>query len=94
MRICPPDSLYPVVIIEDRYQGSYSHGAWLAIANADLPHSGQPRLVWILENGPSGDDLDAAEFWAYPPGWIAVGSTPDTAALAIMHEGAASTVEP
>ncbi len=29
------DDTYPIAIIEDRYCGSYSGGAWLAIAGAD-----------------------------------------------------------
>lgn len=78
--------LWPVAIIEDRYNGVYSGGAWLAIANA-FRAMGDGRLNragYCVVDGPSGDDFDADEFWAAPPDWIAVGATPDEA-LAALH---------
>jgi hypothetical protein len=72
-------SSYPVAIIEDRYGGCYSGGAWLAIAIADHLENGAYRVVGCLEDGPHGDDTDAQMFWAGPPSWIAVGNTPDEA---------------
>lgn len=71
---------YPVAIIEDRYRGSYSGGAWLAIAGADRAFNDMGcRATWCLTCGPSGGDPDAMLFWDSPPDWIAVGSTPDEA---------------
>jgi hypothetical protein len=74
-------STYPIAIIEDRYTGVYSKGAWLAIANADEPMPGcsSSRLSFCLAEGPHGDDAEAMAFWRNPPDWIAVGSTPDKA---------------
>jgi hypothetical protein len=70
---------YPIAIIQDRYSGVYSEGIWLAVAQADLLHEGRSRADFVLSDGPHGDDADAAEFWATPPDWIAVGNTPQEA---------------
>ena len=70
---------YPVAILQDRYGGGYSGGTWIAIRNADTPERGTDRLSWVAEDGPSGNDVDAADFWQQPPPWIAVGETPDAA---------------
>ena len=37
------------------------------------------RAAWVLLHGPHGGDLDAMDFWAAPPEWVAAGSTPDEA---------------
>jgi hypothetical protein len=68
-----------VAIIQDRYQGCYSSGGWLAISRADELIDGEARASWALGNGPSGSDIEAAEFWADPPSWIVAGETPDRA---------------
>lgn len=70
---------FPIVVVQDRYGGAYSRGKWLAISEADRLENGAYRIIRCLENGPHGDDSDAAEFWANPPTWIAVGQTPDEA---------------
>lgn len=75
--------LWPVAVIEDRYGGVYSGGAWLAIAEATIHLGLQTRVGWCLDDGPHGDDGDAMEFWAEPPPWIAVGATPDEARNAL-----------
>ena len=74
-----PNHLYPVAAVQDRYLGVYSGGRWLAVANADEPHEGQPRVSWVLTHGPGSDDLDASGFWNDPPDWIAVGDEPGEA---------------
>jgi hypothetical protein len=74
-----PNALYPVVVVQDRYQGVYSGGQWLAIAVADTPECGMPRTSWALEFGPSAGDVEAAMFWVGAPDWIAPGRTPDSA---------------
>lgn len=79
MNYAPLLSTYPLVIIEDRYQGVYSSGRWLAIANATIPVDKGSRIDWALASGPSGDDLNAAAFWINPPHWIAAAATPDEA---------------
>jgi hypothetical protein len=82
--------LYPIAIIEDRYGGTYSGGAWLAIANAYKSDSIVERVTDCLESGPHGDDVEAAWFWANCPDWIAAGNTPDEAlaALYVKNGGA------
>ena len=84
-RSTPPNS-FPVVIVEDRYGGTYSGGAWLAIANADERQDEMQRVSWILEFGPHGGDCEAAEFWGSPPHWIAAGMTPDEAVDALTRK--------
>ena len=70
---------YPIAIVPDRYTGVYSGGIWLAISKADSPYNGQSRANFVLNEGPHGDDSEAAEFWAEPPDWIAVGDSPQEA---------------
>ncbi|MBO9715197.1 hypothetical protein [Sphingomonas sp.] len=79
--------LYPVAILEDRYGGGYSGGKWIAVACADEGFGLEPlsRVDWMLQNGPHGNDLDAAGFWSNPPTWVAVGSTPDGALEALAQ---------
>lgn len=71
--------IHPVAILEDRYGGCYSRGAWLAVNGADTLENGCYRIIRTLEGGPCGDDCDAALFWGDPPDWIAAGATPDEA---------------
>jgi hypothetical protein len=71
--------LYPIAVVQDRYGGAYSKGAWLAIARSDKLENGAHRIVRCMEDGPYGDDTDAAMFWSDPPDWIAAGGTPDEA---------------
>lgn len=80
--------LWPIAVIEDRYEGTYSKGDWLAIANADeLAGFGVTRVGWISSyEGPNDDDTGARTFWANPPSWIAVGDTPDEAVAALRKK--------
>lgn len=74
--------LYPIVIIEDRYSGVYSGGAWLAIAKAEDYYEGRERRgEFCLYAGPNGSDPEAHAFGAQIPyiDWIATGETPDEA---------------
>lgn len=71
--------LYPIAVVQDRYGGVYSHGAWLAVARSNHLENGAYRIVRCLEDGPHGDDSDAALFWSDPPDWIAAGGSPDEA---------------
>lgn len=83
-----PDS-YPIAVIQDRYDGAYSGGAWLAIANAREPFDDTAtRASWCLRNGPHGGDTDAMLFWEEPPGWIAAGTTPDEAIAKLAEKAA------
>jgi hypothetical protein len=82
---------FPVALVQDRYQGVYSGGAWLAIAEAsELVDSTNTRVQFCLtdDRGPFGQDPDAAAFWVDPPAWIASGNTP-AAALEALGSGAA-----
>lgn len=80
---------WPIVILQDRYGGTYSGGAWLAIAKADEaePNAmGASRVVCCLMAGPHGSDTDAMAFWLFPPPWIAAGSSPNEAAIALLEK--------
>jgi len=76
---------YPIAIVQDRYSGVYSGGTWLAVARADLLHEERSRIDFVLSDGPHGDDSEAAEFWAAPPDWIAVGDSPQEALDALLR---------
>jgi hypothetical protein len=81
---------YPIVLLQDRYRGTYSGGAWLAIANAsDLLDEKTTRAQFCLvgDDGPSDGDVEAARFWRNPPDWIAVGRTP-AEAIEALEKGA------
>lgn len=75
------DVTHPIVVLEDRYGGTYSGGRWLAIAAADAFENGLTRAAFCVEDtpGPSGQDGDARDFWSEPPWWIAPGDTADAA---------------
>jgi hypothetical protein len=81
----PPD-LYPIMFVEDRYQGVYSQGRWWAVAKADAPLDGATRIAWLMEDGPSSDDVTAGVFWGYAPPWIAAGATADAAIAKLMTQ--------
>jgi hypothetical protein len=73
---------YPLVLVEDRYAGTYSGGLWLAVARAsELVENTNTRAQFCLtgDDGPSGGDIEAASFWRDPPHWISTGATPDEA---------------
>jgi hypothetical protein len=77
---------HPIVIIEDRYGGAYSQGAWFAINAAYTAADVRSRIFEMLESGPNGDDFEAQEFWSEPPNWIAAGHTPDIALDALIRK--------
>lgn len=87
-------ALYPIAIIEDRYDGSYSGGSWLAIANSDMDetfvYEGNfvmtTRVLLMLQDGPHGDDPTVRAFWDSPPRWIAAGKTPDAALRNLLQK--------
>lgn len=82
--------LYPIMVVEDRYQGVYLGGRWWAVARADLPLEDMTRIAWLMDDGPGSDDITAAMFWADALRWIAAGSTADCAvATLIAQDGAA-----
>ncbi len=83
-----PSSLYPMMLVADRYQGIYSGGEWLAIANADALEDGIERAAWVLRHGPHDNDLAASDFWATAPDWIAAGATFDLAVDALLARAA------
>ena len=85
---------YPIAIIEDRYQGTYSGGRWLAVAGIGAPDIGAavPMLLRLAARegapNPWGDDLMAVAFWNDPPKWIASGDTPEDAIDALKKKSA------
>lgn len=76
---------YPIMLVQDRYRGTYSGGDWIAIAEADKPcglvqDAATSRCGYLVSHsGAIGDDVSAMAFWADPPDWIAVGATPEDA---------------
>ena len=70
---------HPVAVFADRYGGVYSGGPWLAVSSASEPCHGEMRASWVLGHGPFGEDIEARNFWADPPDWIASGDTPEEA---------------
>lgn len=68
-----------IVVVEDRYCGTYSGGEWLAIDLGDGFAQQRERLAWIADSGPHGCDTEAAEFWGSEPDWICAGKTLDEA---------------
>lgn len=78
------EELYPIAIIEDRYQGVYSKGKWVAIPSSDDQQGDfeghRSSLEYLYEYG-FGNPAEAKDFW-YTHGdelWIAVGDTPNEA---------------
>ncbi|HST61449.1 MAG TPA: hypothetical protein VLK84_22275 [Longimicrobium sp.] len=76
---------YPIAIVQDRYGGVYSRGAWLAVGEFDARdgsgYAVHTRLDYVMEHA-HGDDVTAMLFWTdVAPGlrWLAVGATPDEA---------------
>ena len=50
--------LYPIVIMQSRYGGTYEGGKWIAIGNfSSIQDAGLSDYV-------SGDDGDAVDFWS------------------------------
>jgi hypothetical protein len=77
-----------IAIVEDRYSGAFSRGAWLAIRDPAAPvELGLSRLDWVEEYGPGGNDVEAAVFWyREKPDWIASGATPEAAKARLLRE--------
>jgi len=81
---------HPIAIVQDRYQGVYCNGEWIAVANALRRQGDMTRINWISQCGPSGDDLCAGQFWADPPDWVASAATPDEAVKALLRKSSVS----
>lgn len=76
------DACYQIVVMQDRYNGAYSGGIWLAISGAsELVDATTARAQFglVADDGPSGSDFEACGFWGDPPEWIAAGATTDEA---------------
>ena len=67
---------WPILLLEDRYMGTYSGGKWIAIANGDQ----DGRFAMVLR-GAHDSDPDCVDFWAdhWDLWWLAVGATPNEA---------------
>ncbi|MFK3890026.1 hypothetical protein [Sphingomonas sp. NPDC079357] len=66
-----PPGLCPIIVVQDRYQGACSGGAWLVIAQADRPLNDTTHVAWVLDDGPGGADVCASDFWSDAPSWVA-----------------------
>jgi hypothetical protein len=65
------ERLWPVAILQDRYNGVYSGGRWVAIPVADMAEDFE-ETVW-------GDDFECVDWLARSRDVIGVGDTPDEA---------------
>ena len=61
--------LYPITICADRYNGTYSHGRWLAF---NMETEEIPEDI-------AGDDTECMNFWYEFEGIVGCGDTPDLA---------------
>ncbi|CAN5236672.1 hypothetical protein BH09PSE1_BH09PSE1_06860 [soil metagenome] len=77
---------WPIAVFEDRYEGCYSRGRWLAVSKADELIGGEKRASWVLGNGPFGGDTEAMRFWDGAPNWIAAGDTPEQAVKHLLDQ--------
>ena len=72
--------VYPFILMEDRYGGTYSGGKWLCSFGVDM------RMYDL----PQGDDSTAMDFWQRIPRIISAGATAPRAiclaALRVMEE--------
>ena len=79
-----PMGLYPVAILQDRYNGALAGGQWIAIANAE----DQPWRLKAVWEGAHGEEDAARLFWTenrrVP--WLGVGATPDAALTALIDK--------
>ena len=57
--------LWPVIVISDRYMGTYSGAQWTAFNTYDVP------------NGPADSDTECCDFWQCPNMPVGKGGTPD-----------------
>lgn len=92
MSVGVPPHLYPVAVLEDRYGGTYSGGAWIALALVKMPQPSALVLHGVVDERDAwGDDIEAAEFWGLHRdyAWIAVGNTPDEAMAALIAKAEA-----
>jgi hypothetical protein len=69
-----PFGLYPIVIRESRYQGTYEDGAWFAIANChEIPEEA------------ISEDSECQEFWLSEKAqFIGRGATPNEAVIDLV----------
>ena len=79
-------ALHPLMLLQDRYSGTYSGGEWIAVGEANRLVGTASRAAWIIERGPSGGDAEASAFWVDPPDWIAVGNSPELAIEALVNK--------
>ena len=84
------DRLWPVAILQDRYHGCYSKGAWIAIGDFEREAApGKDRLAWASD-GIYESDGECDDFWHQVRAdkiiWLAVGDTPDAALTKLIEQ--------
>jgi hypothetical protein len=76
---------WPIVVLEDRYNGTYSGGKWVAFELRDE----SPELLVKMYDGTNASDGPCRVFWDQMREeggkWWAVGATPDEA-VATLNE--------
>ncbi len=72
-------ALRDVQITKDRYNGTYSHGRWVAIRDYE-----KHEEAWL--DGAQAGDGEAMGFWSEPPSWIGSGDEPNDAWRALCEK--------
>lgn len=75
-------SLYPIIVVQSRYGGTYEGGEWHAIPNADAAWSWSDAYTEYMFGG----DEDAIDFWYSDEAKIVGrGGTPNAAVLDLIE---------
>lgn len=90
--------MYPVIIVESRYGGTYETGKWHAIPQFwfDKTKTEMSDDEWGYYCYLYGDDCDAIDFWQsdFAIGKIGVGMTPDEALKDLYQKNSISDITP
>lgn len=75
-------TLYPIIVVQSRYGGTYEGGSWHALPNADA--------AWTWSEGYAeymfGGDQEAMIFWKSPDAAkVGRGNTPNAAVLDLLE---------
>lgn len=74
--------MYPIIVVQSRYGGTYEGGEWHALPNADAAWSWNDAYSEYM----FGDDGDAIDFWQSPDASrVGRGGTPNAAVLDLVE---------
>lgn len=78
MRLEAPPSMFPIIIVQSRYGGTYEGGEWFALSNAEEPTE---TLLEAL-----GEDAECAGWFADNAHRIGVGDNPNDAYINLLQK--------